>query len=215
MLLELIRTITENVLLIIKDMGYFGIFIGMTIESSFFPLPSEVILIPAGVLIAKGEMSFLLVFLASILGSLLGAWVNYFLALFLGRTTVDFLINKYGKFLFLHKKDLKKTDKYFNEHGEITTFIGRLVPLVRHLISLPAGFAKMNFLRFSLFTALGAGLWTVVLISVGYFYGSSSVQPIVKIITAIVFSICVVVTSTYYIVKRYEKGKRSRKKQKK
>ena len=205
MLLELIRTITENVLLIIKDMGYLGIFIGMTIESSFFPLPSEVILIPAGVLIAKGEMSFFLVFLASILGSLLGAWVNYFLALFLGRTTVDFLISKYGKFLFMHKKDLKKTDKYFNEHGEITTFVGRLIPLVRHLISLPAGFARMNFFRFSLFTALGAGLWTIVLIFVGFFYGSSSVQPIVKIITAVIFALAVLVTSAYYIAKKYKK----------
>lgn len=205
MFLDFLKILIENILLFIKDLGYLGIFIGMTIESSFFPLPSEVILIPAGVLISKGEMNFFLVFLASIVGSLLGAWINYFLALFLGRTTVDFLIGKYGKFLFLHKKDLNKTDKYFNEHGEITTFIGRLVPLIRHLISLPAGFTRMNFFKFSLFTALGAGLWTLVLISTGYFFGTSNVQPIVKIITAIIFSISVLVVSVYYISKRKKK----------
>ncbi len=207
MLLEFFSTLTQNVLLLIKGLGYLGIFIGMAIESSFFPLPSEVILIPAGVLIAKGEMNFFLVFLASIVGSLIGAWLNYFLAMFLGRTTIDFLVGKYGKFLFLSGRELNKTDRYFDKHGEITTFVGRLVPLIRHLISLPAGFARMNFFRFSLFTALGAGLWTLVLIAVGYFYGSSGVPPIMKVVTAIIFTTAVFIFSVYFIIRKYRKKK--------
>src|SRR3989338_6218742 len=113
MLLDIIHTIVENILLFIKSLGYLGIFIGMTIESSFIPLPSEIILIPAGVLIARGEMNFFLTLVISVLGSLLGAWINYFLALFLGRKTVDFLVMKYGKLFFLNSEKLERTDNYF------------------------------------------------------------------------------------------------------
>ena len=206
MIIELFNYLTETILLIIKEMGYLGIFIGMAIESSFFPLPSEVILIPAGVLISKGEMNFFLVFILGVLGSLLGAWINYFLALFLGRTTTDFFVNKYGKFLFLNKEKLRKTDVYFKKNGEITTFIGRLVPLVRHLISLPAGFAKMNLWRFSLFTVLGAGIWVLVLVFTGMFFGSNA-QPVIKIITAAFLILLVAAFITYYVIKKRRKKK--------
>ena len=107
--------------------GYLSIFIGMTIESSFFPFPSEVILIPAGILVAKGELSFALVFLVGLLGSLVGASFNYFFAYFLGRQTIDLLVSKRKSFLFLTKSKLKKADIYFEKHGQITTFIGRLI----------------------------------------------------------------------------------------
>ncbi len=201
MLFELFYRLTETLLSIIKEIGYLGIFIGMTIESSFFPFPSEVILIPAGVLVARGEMSFFLVFLAGLLGSLVGAWINFFLALFLGRKTIDFLISKYGKFLFINEKNLRKTDNYFKKHGEVTTFVGRLIPLVRQLISLPAGFAKMNFLKFTLFTALGAGIWTAILIYIGYFFGSN-VQPIMKIITAVLLAISLIIILIYALTRK-------------
>jgi len=204
MFLELFYSLTETLLLIIKEMGYIGIFIGMTIESSFFPLPSEIILIPAGVLIAKGEMSFFLVFLFGLLGSITGAWINYFLALFIGRKTTDFLVDKYGKFFFLNKEKIKKTDSYFKKHGEITTFIGRLIPLVRHLISLPAGFAKMNFWKFSLFTALGAGIWILVLIFIGMFFGSNA-HPLLKIISAVLIILSTIVFVIYYTIKNKHK----------
>ena len=100
MLIELFFQFVDILLSIIKELGYLGIFIGMTIESSFFPFPSEAILIPAGVLVAKGEMNFILVLIAGLLGSLAGALINYFLALYLGRKTVNLLVSKYGKFFF-------------------------------------------------------------------------------------------------------------------
>lgn len=197
---ELLSQLIGTILSIIKELGYLGIFIGMTIESSFFPFPSEILLIPAGALVAKGEMNFFLVFLAGLLGSLAGAWINYSLALFLGRKTINFLVNKYGKFLFINKKKLRKTDNYFKKHGEITTFTGRFILVIRQLISLPAGFTKMNFLKFSLFTALGAGIWTAILIYIGYFF-ESDVQPFMKIITAVLLVLSLIIVLIYYLIK--------------
>jgi membrane protein DedA with SNARE-associated domain len=164
----------EYLLALIGKLSYFGIFVGMTIESSFIPFPSEVILIPAGALIARGEMLLLPVFLASLLGSLLGAMINYFIAFYIGRKSVDLLIDKYGKILFITSRSLERADSYFKKHGEITTFVGRLIPLIRQWISLPAGFARMNFPKFLLYTALGAGIWTLVLVYVGYFFGNNA-----------------------------------------
>ncbi len=171
---NILSLFASSLLELIKELGYAGIFLGMAIESSFIPFPSEIILIPAGALIAKSQMAFLPVFLAGLLGSLFGAMINYFLALFIGRTAVDFLVSKYGKFLFITKKSLDKADNYFRKYGSITTFTGRLIPVVRQLISLPAGFSRMNFLKFLLFTALGAGIWVLVLIYIGYFFGINS-----------------------------------------
>lgn len=190
----------ESFLAFINNLGYLGIFIGMTIESSFIPFPSEVVLIPAGALAARGEMNVFLIFLAGLFGSILGAWINYFLAFFIGRKGVDILIDKYGHFLFLDKKKLRMTDRYFEKNGEITTFVGRLIFVVRQLISLPAGFAKMHFGKFTLYTALGAGLWTAILIAVGYFFGSNF-NPIMKIITAIILLLSLIIVLVYYIIK--------------
>jgi len=201
MLIELFHQLTAILLSIINELGYLGIFIGMTIESSFFPFPSEIILIPAGVLVAKGEMTFILVFLAGLLGSLSGALINFFLALYLGRTTVDFLISKYGKVLFINKEKLKKTDNYFKKHGDITTFIGRLIPMIRQLISLPAGFSRMNLFKFCLFTSLGAGLWTAILIYIGYFFGNNSVwlNENLNILTLILLLFSLIVVIIYIL----------------
>ena len=113
---EIFYNLIEALIAVIKELGYLGIFIGMTIESSFIPFPSEIILIPAGALVAKGEMAFLFVFLAGLFGSLAGALINFFLALLLGRTAVDFLVSKYGKILFINKEKLKKSDDYFRKY---------------------------------------------------------------------------------------------------
>ena len=120
-------SIIQAILSFINSIGYWGILIGMAIESSFFPFPSEILLIPAGVLISKGEMSLFLVWMAAFVGSMIGSIFNYFLALYLGRKTVDSVIDKYGKFFFLTKHQLARTDRFFEKHGQITIFLGRLL----------------------------------------------------------------------------------------
>lgn len=197
--MEVLTYFINSILDIINTLGYIGIFIGMTIESSFVPFPSEIILIPAGALVAQGKMSFALTFLAGTLGALSGALINFFLALCLGRRTIDILLNKYGKFFLLNKANLKKSDKFFQRHGEITTFVGRLIPIVRQLISLPAGFSKMNLPKFIFFTSLGAGIWSFLLIVIGYFYGSS-VSYTSKLITTLVITLIVSISLILYII---------------
>ena len=155
MLAEIVNWIVQTV----GSLGYAGIFIMMFLESSFFPFPSEVVMIPAGYLASKGEMSLTLALIAGIAGSLGGAIFNYFLAVKFGRA---FLL-KYGKYLFLKDGALDKLEGFFKNHGEISTFSGRLIPGVRQYISLPAGLARMNLAKFSFYTALGAGIWVVVL----------------------------------------------------
>ena len=203
-MIDLFSNMVSFLLSIISEIGYVGIFLGMTIESSFFPFPSEIILIPAGALIAKGEMAFLPVFLASLLGSLAGAMINFFLALFIGRKTTDFLISKYGKFLFITKKGLKKSDDYFDKHGEVTTFIGRFIPGVRQLISLPAGFSRMNFFKFILFTGMGAGIWSLLLIYIGYFFGNNSawLNENMSFVTLLVLLFSLIILIIYMLHKR-------------
>lgn len=182
----------------------------MTIESSFFPFPSEIILIPAGTLVAKGEMMFSLVFLAGLLGSITGALINFFLALFLGRGIIETIISKHGKKIFLTQKKLEKTDKYFEKHGEITTFIGRLIPVIRQLISLPAGFSKMNLAKFCIFTGLGAGIWTAILILLGYFFGNNLewINKNINILSLILVLISLIVLIIYILTnKKYKTSK--------
>jgi membrane protein DedA with SNARE-associated domain len=209
----IITLILSFLLDLINNLGYLGIFIGMTIESSFFPCPSEIILIPAGILVYKNEMSFLLVFLSGLLGSLLGALINYYLALLLGRNLINTLISKYGKFFIISRKNLEKADNYFKKHGEITTFIGRLIPVIRQLISLPAGFFKMNLLKFILFTSLGAGIWTFLLILFGYFIGDNSLfienhQKLINLLM-IIFSFFIVI---FYIISKRKTASISKRK---
>ena len=204
MIAEFFSHLIGSLIAVIAKLGYLGIFIGMTIESSFFPFPSEIILIPAGALVAQGQMSFGIVLLAGILGSLVGALINFFLALFLGRALVDFLISRYGKVLFLSKKSLDKADVYFKAHGDITTFVGRLIPGIRQLISLPAGFSKMNLFKFCLFTSLGAGIWTLILIYLGYFFGNNLefINGNLEVITSLLLLFSLIVIITYFLLNK-------------
>lgn len=208
MITELVSQVVSFVLYLIDSIGYLGIFLGMTIESSFFPFPSEIILIPAGALVAQGKMSFPLVLLMAVLGSLAGALINFLLALFLGRKVIDSLVSKYGRILFINQEKIKRADGYFKRHGEITTFVGRLIPVIRQLISLPAGFSKMSLFKFSFFTALGAGVWSLVLILLGYFFGSNSewISNNLGLVTTLVAVFAVLILVIYILwYKKFKK----------
>jgi len=204
LLVDLFNGIVEGLVGLIDSLGYFGVFILMAIESSFVPFPSEVILIPAGVLVQRGEMSFLLVFIVGVLGSLAGALINYCLAFYLGRKGVERLIKKYGKIFLIDNEKLERSDNFFERHGEVTTFVGRLIPVIRQLISIPAGFSKMNVWKFSFYTALGAGIWTAILITLGYVFGDNMavIEQNLSVISLVVMGFALIVVLVYLLVKR-------------
>jgi len=185
----------------IGDMGYWGIFLLMFLESTFFPFPSEVIMIPAGYLAYKGEMNLYMVVLTGILGSVAGALFNYYLAMYFGRT---FLL-KYGKYFFIKEETLDKLESFFQKHGELSTFNGRLIPGIRQLISLPAGLARMNMIRFSFYSALGAGIWVIVLVALGYLLGSNETLISEYLHTATLIALVSVVLITIFYVIRHKR----------
>lgn len=200
MLSEIINFIVQAV----GSMGYIGIFIMMFIESSFIiPFPSEVVMIPAGYLAYKGEMNMFLVILSGILGSLAGALFNYYLAIKLGRK----LLIKYGNYIFIKEETLEKIEKFFKEHGHISTFFGRLVPVIRQYISLPAGLARMNLAKFILYTTLGSGIWMIVLAYLGYFLGNNE-ELLKDYLHQIIIAILVAIVIFSYIYYKIYKNKR-------
>jgi membrane protein DedA with SNARE-associated domain len=149
--------------------GYLGVFLLMTIESSFIPFPSEVVMIPAGYWAGAGTSGWQLgpTVLAGLAGSLVGAWINYTLAIWLGRA----VLLRYGRHFFIPESKMVKAELYFERHGAITTLVARLIPGIRQLISIPAGLSRMDAFRFSLYTGLGAGAWVTLLTVVGYAAG--------------------------------------------
>ena len=183
--------------------GYPGIFILMAMESTVLPVPSELVLIPAGYLAHKGEMSFPLILLASTLGSLAGASLNYILALWLGRP----FLNKYGKYFFVRPELLQKTDQFFLKHGAISTFTGRLILGIRHLISIPAGLTRMNFGKFSFYTCLGAAVWSLILILMGYFIGGNEqlIKENLPVMTVVLLSSVALLITAYYFWQKRQK----------
>jgi membrane protein DedA with SNARE-associated domain len=157
------------ILATVHDWGYLGIFVLMGLESTVLPVPSEAVLIPAGYLAYQGKMSFSLIVLASTFGSLAGATLNYMFALWVGRPFLE----HWGKYFFVRQELLHKTDAFFRRHGAISTFTGRLIPGIRHLISLPAGLTRMHFGKFAFYTCLGAGIWSAVLTAMGWYIGGN------------------------------------------
>ena len=158
----------------VASLGYFGVLAFMTIESSFIPFPSEIVIPPAAYLAQQGQMNIFLVVLAGIVGSLLGAIINYVLALTLGRKIIYSLAkHRFAKVLLINEEKLVKAEKYFLQYGDISTFICRFVPGARQLVSIPAGFSKMNFKSFVFYTSLGSGIWVLILAALGWFFGSN------------------------------------------
>ena len=157
--------------------GFIIVFILMTIESSFIPFPSEVVMIPAGFLAFRGALFFgeplldlCTVILFGVLGSLVGAFINYCLALILGRP----FLYRWGKYFFMKPNTLERAEEIFRKYGDMATFVCRLLPAIRQLISIPAGISRMSLWRFAFFTALGAGIWSTILAFIGFYLGTIS-----------------------------------------
>jgi len=198
----MIKELAQELVDLIFDWGYLGIFVMMAIESSFIPFPSEIVLIPAGYLASQGEMSVALIMSSALGGSMVGAFVNYFLALTLGRK----MLTKYGKYFFIKESAVEKMDDFFEKHGHDSTFIGRLIPGIRQLISIPAGLSRMNLAVFSIYTALGAGIWALILTLLGYFIGKNQelIDEYLKQITIATMGTLIMIGYLYY---RYQTKK--------
>jgi len=151
----------------IGRMGYTGIVVLMAIESSVIPLPSELVMPPAGYLVAMGRMNAALAMAACIAGGLLGSYANYWIASRVGR----WAFVRYGKWVLVSERSLERSERFFQKHGPIAVFVSRLFPVLRHLVSIPAGIARMPVGRFFLYTGAGAGLWGGILMAIGWVIG--------------------------------------------
>lgn len=197
--------ITEKIAAIIvafiSKTGYSSVFILMVLESMIAPIPSEAVMPFAGFLIADGKFTFTAVIFFSTLGSIVGSLISYYIGLWGGRP----LIEKFGKYLFLNKHHLDLTEQYFQKKGDITIFISRFIPIVRHLISIPAGMGKMNLFKFCIYTIIGAGLWNTFLAYMGYILRDNWTEIMkyshtIDMIVLVIFAL----GSVYLILKFYK-----------
>ena len=155
---------------LLDDLNYFNVMVLMAIESSVIPLPSEIVVPPAAYMAAEGRMDMSLVAFFATLGSLIGATANYVVAFYVGRPIVyKFVNSRWGHLCLLNQEKMEKAERYFDKRGAVATLLGRLIPAIRQIISVPAGLARMHFGRFLLYTAIGAGLWNVVLCFLGWY----------------------------------------------
>ncbi|MBP8993079.1 MAG: DedA family protein [Bacteroidales bacterium] len=210
---------TENLSLLKKvenwyseNMNYTTITLLMTAESSFIPFPSEIVIPPAAYIASNPEsdLNIFLVVLFGTIGALIGAYINYFLALWLGRPIVyKFADSRLGRFFLLSKEKVVKAETYFNNHGKTSTFIGRLIPVIRQLISIPAGLAKMNFLAFSIYTFIGAMIWNIILAALGYLaHGQKDLIDKYNKELSIAIVVIVVLVILFFIIRKLIKRKK-------
>jgi len=198
--MELLHTVINYLVEVVWAMGYIGIFVLMFLESSFFPFPSEVVMIPAWYLAYQWEMNIYLVILIWLTGSLAGAWFNYLLASKFWRKFLE-------KFIEVDKLD--KLDTFFDKHWPISTFNWRLIPVVRQYISFPAGLSKMNWWKFTIYTALWAWIWVTVLALLWYFLGKEENlrKPYLKEITIITIIFIIILSVWYYYLQKRKSWK--------
>ncbi|AJD03607.1 DedA family protein [Campylobacter lari] len=189
--------IIDFLLTLAKDWGYWGIIFLMFVESSFFPFPSEVVMIPAGYLAHQNELNFWLCLLCGTFGALLGALLNYYLCYFLGRE----VLLKICKYFGVNEAKFAQFEAFFNKHGEISTFSGRLIPGLRQYISLPAGLARMNLKKFIFYTSLGAGIWCLILLILGYILGKN--EDLIKEYLHFVIIACIIFTTMIVVIYIY------------
>ena len=200
---------------ILHHLDYLWVTILMAIESSFIPFPSEVVVPPAAYKAAQGEMNIFLVIFFATLGSDIGALVNYYLARYLGRPIVyKFASSRLGRLCLLSAEKVEKAEGYFVKNGATSTLVGRLVPGIRQLISIPAGLAGMPVGRFLLYTTIGAGAWNIVLAILGWFIGKTvppelfaeTIKSYSTTIGLVIIALLVVASIGYYLYKRNRKA---------
>lgn len=195
-----------------QNMNYYTITLLMTVESSFIPFPSEVVIPPAAYIASKegSDLNIFLVVLFGTLGALLGAYINYALAYYLGRPILHkFADSKIGHLLLLSSEKIQKAENYFQTHGKTSTFVGRLIPGIRQLISIPAGLAKMNLISFTLFTFLGAGIWNTILATLGYIAeGQSDLINLYSHEVGYGVIGIVVLVAAYYLIRYFRKKRK-------
>jgi membrane protein DedA with SNARE-associated domain len=192
---------------IISWLGYPGLVLAMAMESMIIPLPSELVMPFAGWLVAQGKFNLYLVILFSTLGSIIGSFISYYLGYYGGNQ----LVLRWGKYFLLDDDDLRFTEKWFSRRGELTILIGRFVPVVRHLISIPAGIGKMDLKKFTLYTIIGAGIWNTILIWVGLKLGENweSLRRYSESFTLPII-IIIILALVYFIIKRIGDKKKKR-----
>lgn len=205
----------------LDHLNYWTVTFFMAVESSFIPFPSEAVVPPAAWKAATGDMNIYLVVFFATFGALIGALVNYYLALWFGRPIVyKFANSRFGHMCLIDEEKVKNAEEYFDKHGAMSTFFGRLVPAVRQLISIPAGLARMGLARFVLFTTLGAGVWNAILAALGYYMrsipGLQTEEDVMKAVKeysteiGIVFIILAIAIVAFLVYKGMKGGKKDK-----
>jgi membrane protein DedA with SNARE-associated domain len=200
---------------LLSNLNYYTVFLLMLMESTVLPVPSELVVAPAAFNAAEGDYSFWLIILLATLGADCGATINYLAGYYLGRPIIyAFANSRWGKMCLLNQQKVEQAEKYFDNHGAVATITGRLVPGIRHLISIPAGLAKMNYWRFLLFTTIGAGSWNIILGAMGWYMHSfvtrselnDKIEEYAEYIKFIILGLIVLVI-LYFCVKHFIKKK--------
>lgn len=198
--------LAQFVVNIISLFGYFGVFLAMAIESACIPLPSEIILPFTGYLVYLGRFSLWQATIAATLGNLFGALIAFYIGLWGGRP----FIKRFGRYIFIHERELSNAENLFGRRGEVTVFIGRLLPVVRTFISLPAGIARMNAVKMAIYTLAGALPWCLILIIIGKKLGENwnTLKPLFHRLDLVV-GILIIILLGYWMFKRRSKRKSS------
>ncbi len=205
--------IIDYIVQIAEQFWYIWIFIMMVLESSFFPFPSEVAMIPAGFLASTGKMSFSLALLVGTFWALVWATINYILGYYLWAKIIKKLIHTYWKYFFIKEEHYTKTENYFQKHWIITTFLARFITVIRQLISIPAGVFKINFTKFFFYTGLGAWLWNLALMTIWYIAGENK-ELITQYSKELLFwwiFIIIAIWCIYYLIKKGKSWKNTKK----